>query len=120
MTYLIYFIIYILGSFVLAFLLKKYKSKPKKVSYIKRKKENDYMNNPKFSYMTCNKHNPKSPFFNIDKQIEKETPKDYIYHKSKFSGKNFIDAMNGFYNGDNFQAYLIYEDSSDDYFHSYS
>ena len=27
------------------------------------KKSNDYMNDPQFNYMSCNKFNPNSPFF---------------------------------------------------------
>lgn len=73
MTILFYIICYIVLSIAVAYFFKYRKDRAKEInSYSKakqvanniydRKKHNDYMNNPKFSYMSCNRYNPNSSF----------------------------------------------------------
>ena len=73
MSILFYIICYIVLSIAVAYFFKYRKDRAKEISgYSKekqvenniydRKKHNDYMNNPKFSYMSCNRYNPNSSF----------------------------------------------------------
>ena len=92
MTILFYIICYIVLSIAVAYFFKYRKDRAKEISgYSKakqvanniydRKKHNDYMNNPKFSYMSCNKHNPESSFYKKRKTYKKEESQIYILLK---------------------------------------
>jgi hypothetical protein len=96
MTILFYIIGYIVLSIAFAYFLKTIKIKAKKReekinSYSKakqvanniydRKKHNDYMNDPRFSYMSCNKYNPESSFYKKRKPYKKEESQLYILLK---------------------------------------
>jgi hypothetical protein len=96
MTILFYIIGYIVLSIAVAYFLKTIKIKAKKReekinSYSKakqvanniydRKKHNDYMNDPRFSYMSCNKYNPESSFYKKRKTSKKEESHIYILLK---------------------------------------
>jgi hypothetical protein len=92
MTILFYIIGYIVLSIAVAYFFKYRKDRAKEISgYSKakqvanniydRKKHNDYMNNPKFSYMSCNKHNPESSFYKKRKTYKKEESQIYILLK---------------------------------------
>jgi CRISPR/Cas system CSM-associated protein Csm4 (group 5 of RAMP superfamily) len=89
---LFYIIGYIVLSIAVAYFLKNRKDRAKEISgYSKakqvanniydRKKHNDYMNNPKFSYMSCNKHNPESSFYKNQKIYKNEESQLYILLK---------------------------------------
>lgn len=78
MSVIFYIIGYIVLSISVAYFLKNRKIKAKEIgTYSKakqienkifdRKKHNDYMNNPKFSYMSCNRYNPESSFYKEQK-----------------------------------------------------
>lgn len=82
MSIIFYIIGYIVLSIAVSYFLKsrKYKVKERNIeinSYIKtkqvenkifdRKKHNDYMNDPKFSYMSCNRYNSESSFYKEQK-----------------------------------------------------
>lgn len=131
MTVLLYIVGYIVFSIAFAFFLKtiKIKAKEKKEkinSFSKakqvanniydRKKHNDYMNNPKFSYMSCNKYNPESSFYIGKKVIKEKREKRYILlEESKYNklfvgsykhedyilsqNDDLVNAMNGQLNG---------------------
>lgn len=92
MSILFYIIGYIVLSIAVAYFLKNRKDRAKEISgYSKakqvanniydRKKHNDYMNNPKFSYMSCNKHNPESSFYKNQKIYKNEESQLYILLK---------------------------------------
>lgn len=92
MSILFYIIGYIVLSIAVAYFLKNRKDRAKEISgYSKakqvanniydRKKHNDYMNNPKFSYMSCNKHNPESSFYKKRKTYKNEESQLYILLK---------------------------------------
>ena len=63
-------------SIAIAYYLKSRKSKAKKINKYRRK-HNDYMNDPKFSYMSCSKYNPESPFYK--KRKSNKTNESGIY-----------------------------------------
>ena len=90
MTILFYIICYIVLSIAVAYFFKYRKDRAKEISrYSKakqvanniydRKKHNDYMNNPKFSYMSCNKHNPESSFYKKRKPYKNEESQLYAF-----------------------------------------
>lgn len=96
MTVLLYIVGYIVFSIAFAFFLKTIKikakekkekinsfSKAKKVSSITyyREDHNDYMNDPEFSYMSCNKYNPKSSFYKKQKTNKNEESQLYVLLK---------------------------------------
>ena len=92
MSILFYIIGYIVLSIAVAYFFKYRKDRAKEISgYSKakqvanniydRKKHNDYMNNPKFSYMSCNKHNPESSFYKNQKIYKNEESQLYILLK---------------------------------------
>ena len=92
MTILFYIIGYIVLSIAVAYFFKYRKDRAKEISrYSKakqvanniydRKKHNDYMNNPKFSYMSCNKHNPESSFYKKRKPYKNEESQLYVLLK---------------------------------------
>jgi hypothetical protein len=92
MTILFYIICYIVLSIAVAYFFKNRKDRAKEISrYSKakqvanniydRKKHNDYMNNPKFSYMSCNKHNPESCFYKKRKPYKNEESQLYVLLK---------------------------------------
>ena len=92
MTILFYIIGYIVLSIAVAYFFKYRKDRVKEISrYSKakqvanniydRKKHNDYMNNPKFSYMSCNKHNPESSFYKKRKPYKNEESQLYVLLK---------------------------------------
>ena len=92
MTILFYIIGYIVLSIAVAYFFKYRKDRAKEISrYSKakqvanniydRKKHNDYMNNPKFSYMSCNKHNPESSFYKNQKIYKNEESQLYVLLK---------------------------------------
>lgn len=59
-------ILYIAISIVIAKYLKNRKrtfAKKEDIKTFDRTKVNDYMNDPKFAYMSCNIHNPNSKFY---------------------------------------------------------
>jgi hypothetical protein len=101
MTILFYIIGYIVLSIAVAYFLKTIKIKAKKReekinSYSKakqvanniydRKKHNDYMNDPRFSYMSCNKYNPESSFYKENKISRARREKRYILvEESKYN-----------------------------------
>lgn len=80
---------YILVSIGIAYFLKSRKSKVKEIKkYSKakqienkifdRRKHNDYLNDPKFSYMSCNKHNPQSSFYKEKQNYSIRRKKRYV------------------------------------------
>lgn len=88
MSIIFYIIGYIVFSIAIAYYLKSRKNKAKKINNYSKAKEienkifnrrrhNDYMNNPKFSYMSCNKYNPESPFYK--KRKSNKTNESGIY-----------------------------------------
>ena len=92
MTVLLYIVGYIVLFTAFAYYLKYRKDREKEISgYSKakqvanniydRKKHNDYMNNPKFSYMSCNKYNPESSFYKKRKSYKKEESQLYVLLK---------------------------------------
>ena len=92
MSIFFYIIGYIVLSIAIAYFLKSRKIKAKKINnYSKakeaenkifnRRKHNDYMNNPKFSYMSCNKYNPESPFYKKRKSSKTNESGIYILLK---------------------------------------
>lgn len=97
MTILFYIICYIVLSIAVAYFFKYRKDRAKEISrYSKakqvanniydRKKHNDYMNNPKFSYMSCNRYNPESSFFKEKKISKVRREKRYILvEESKYN-----------------------------------
>ena len=92
MSILFYIICYIVLSIAVAYFFKYRKDRTKEINdYSKskqvanniydRKKYNDYMNNPKFSYMSCNKHNPESSFYKKRKTYKNEEKEIYVLLK---------------------------------------
>lgn len=92
MSIFFYIIGYIVLSIAIAYYLKSRKNKANEINkYSKakqiknkifdRRKHNDYMNNPKFSYMSCNKYNPESPFFKKRKSIKTNESGIYVLLK---------------------------------------
>ena len=66
MSIFFYIVGYVFISIAIAIFLKKIKIKKQVIKNQKlfdRDSENDYLNDPNFSYMSCNKHNKKSPFY---------------------------------------------------------
>lgn len=80
MSIIFYIIGYIVLSIAIAYFLKSRKIKAKKINKY-RKKHNDYMNDPKFSYMSCNKYNPESPFYKKRKSSKTNESGIYILLK---------------------------------------
>ncbi len=83
---------YIVLMIAISLYLKYRKDKAKEISgYSKakqvanniydRRKHNDYMNNPKFSYMSCNRYNPESSFYKNRKSNKKEESGIYVLLK---------------------------------------
>ncbi len=108
MSIFFYIIGYIVLSIAIAYFLKSRKIKAKKINnYSKakeaenkifnRRKHNDYMNNPKFSYMSCNKYNPESPFYKGKKvNTSVEIEKRYVLiEESKYN--KILDSVNSSY-----------------------
>ena len=65
------------------------------------KKSNDYMNDPQFNYMSCNKFNPNSPFFKKPfkkKPFKKKSINDYNRSEDKYSSSAISrEIFNGMY-----------------------
>ena len=83
----------ILVTTIIILLLKK-EQKPSDI------KSNDYMNDPQFSYMSCNKFNPNSPF--LKKPIEnKPIPKKSFNEEGGYDSKKVLphnyDLFDGMY-----------------------
>lgn len=108
MSIFFYIIGYIVLSIAIAYYLKNRKRKAKEINtYIKakqiknkifdRRKHNDYMNNPKFSYMSCNKYNPESRFYKGKKvNTSVEIEKRYVLiEESKYN--KILDSVNSSY-----------------------
>ena len=87
---------YIVLSIAIAYYLKSRKSKEKKINKYRRK-HNDYMNDPKFSYMSCSKYNPESPFYKGKKvNTSVEIEKRYVLiEESKYN--KILDSVNSSY-----------------------
>ena len=92
MSIFFYIIGYIILSIAIAYYLKNRKNKAKEINkYSKakqvanniydRKKHNDYLNNPKFSYMSCNKYNSESPFYKKRKSSKTNESEIYVLLK---------------------------------------
>ena len=89
MSIFFYIIGYIVLSIAIAYYLKSRKNKVNEINkYSKakqiknkifdRRKHNDYMNNPKFSYMSCNKYNPESKFYKGKKAHNQRVLKRFV------------------------------------------
>ena len=89
MSIFFYIIGYIVLSIAIAYYLKSRKNKVNEINkYSKakqiknkifdRRKHNDYMNNPKFSYMSCNKYNPESKFYKGEKAHNQRVLKRFV------------------------------------------
>jgi hypothetical protein len=88
---------YIIGYIVLSIAIAYYlKNKKKSKQLFDRKKHNDYMNNPKFSYMSCNKYNPESAFFKKPYSMKE---KKYIIIEESGSKKYSRNHFGFFKNG---------------------
>lgn len=94
MTVLLYIFGYIVLFTAFAYYLKYRKDREKEISgYSKakqvanniydRKKHNDYMNNPKFSYMSCNRYNPNSSFHK--ERIARREKKYVLVEESRYN-----------------------------------
>ena len=94
MTILFYILGYIIISISVAYFFKYRKDRAKEInSYSKekqianniydRKKHNDYMNNPKFSYMSCNRYNPNSSFHK--ERVVRREKKYVLVEESKYN-----------------------------------
>lgn len=100
MSVIFYIIGYIVLSISVAYFLKNRKIKAKEIgTYSKakqienkifdRKKHNDYMNNPKFSYMSCNRYNPNSSFHK--ERIARREKRYVLVEESEFKRLNKSD-----------------------------
>lgn len=93
MSIFFYIVGYVFISIAIAIFLKKIKIKKQVIKNQKlfdRDSENDYLNDPKFSYMSCNKHNKKSPFYKeFKKPVVANTRKpeqiDYVWEDVSFA-----------------------------------
>ena len=91
-----------LGYIILTYLISIYlKNRKKKEKLFDRSNFNDYMNDPKFSNMSCNKHNPNSSFFDsasikdhyLNKTKNKENKRTPNYESEDFDEAFAIDGI---------------------------